>query len=148
MGVPERITRRFTSREFNAWNVSESMCVEAWVSKGRTWDEMFIYQSFSIGVLHRKGEGQSCNSLNVLLGFSMSRTRRSLLRVESVSDPRWHRAVSPGWVTFLPLAATQRATLSSSSAFPPLPSTARADTVSLPSHLANRQSETYFTTIQ
>jgi len=24
MGVPERITRRFTSREFRAWNVSES----------------------------------------------------------------------------------------------------------------------------
>ncbi len=28
MGVPERITRRFTSREFKAWNVSDSRCAE------------------------------------------------------------------------------------------------------------------------
>jgi hypothetical protein len=28
MGVPDRITRRLTSREFRAWNVSDSDCVE------------------------------------------------------------------------------------------------------------------------
>ena len=39
-------------------------------------------------------------------------------------------------MTFRPPAATQRATLSSNSAFPPLPSTAKAAMVSFPSHLA------------
>ena len=34
MGVPERITRRFTSREFSAWNVSDSSCVET-LGKGQ-----------------------------------------------------------------------------------------------------------------
>jgi hypothetical protein len=148
MGVPERITRRFTSREFNAWNVSDSRYVEA-LGKQGVKGCGFIYRNFSSDVPRRKGEGQSCNSPNVLSGFSMSRTRRSLLRRRSsVCDPRWRTANSPGWVTFLPLAATQRATLSSSSAFPPFPSIARGDTVSLPSHFARGQSGNHFTWIQ
>ena len=54
----------------------------------------------------------------------------------SARDSGWRTADSPGWVTFLPLAATQRATFSRSSAFPPFPSTARGVMASLPSHFA------------
>jgi hypothetical protein len=42
MGVPERITRRFTSREFSAWNVSDSRCVEALGEQERN-EEMRIH---------------------------------------------------------------------------------------------------------
>ena len=85
MGVPERITRRFTSREFSAWNVSDSRWFEGVGEQGGGKEMRIQYQNSSSGVPRHKGEGQSCNSTDVLSKFSMSRTKQSLLR-KSVRD--------------------------------------------------------------
>jgi hypothetical protein len=83
MGVPDKITRRFTSRELRAWNVSDSGYVKALNEQGRGKGYKSIYQSSSSDVPRRKAEDQSCNWLNALSEFSMSRTKQSSLRIGS-----------------------------------------------------------------
>ena len=140
--MPERITRRFTSREFSAWNVSDSRCVEALGEQGRH-KEMQIY----IPEFFRRCP--SSQRRRPILQFAKCTVRVLKVSYETIiTNDVGSQSVTPspggvwpnlpGWVMFLPLAATQRATFSSSSAFPPLPSTARGVTVSLPSHFTKR----------